>query len=108
MTNRLHQILDFLFKWGSFIIFGLLVFVELLLLVNNWNAVFFGHVRAFWVLLPVTAFFTAENAVKLWGLKKFAQRIPCYVLDILCLIVLTIFSDGLLISTLYIIILSEF
>ena len=33
---------------------------------------------------------------------------PCYVLDILCLIVLTIFSDGTLISTLYIIILSEF
>lgn len=108
VTNRLHQILAFLFKWGSFIIFGLLVFVELLLLVNNWNAVFFGHVRAFWVLLPVTAFVTIENAVKLWGLKKFTQRIPCYVLDILCLIVLTIFSDGTLISTLYIIILSEF
>ena len=108
VTNRLHQILAFLFKWGSFIIFGLLVFVELLLLVNNWNAVFFGHVRAFWVLLPVTAFVTIENAVKLWGLKKFTQRIPCYVLDILCLIVLTIFSDGMLISTLYIIILSEF
>lgn len=108
VTNRLHQILAFLFKWGSFIIFGLLVFVEFLLLVNNWNAVFFGHVRAFWVLLPVTAFFTIENAVKLWGLKKFTQRIPCYVLDILCLIVLTIFSDGMLISTLYIIILSEF
>ena len=108
VTNRLHQILAFLFKCGSFIIFGLLVFVEFLLLVNNWNAVFFGHVRAFWVLLPVTAFFTIENAVKLWGLKKFTQRIPCYVLDILCLIVLTIFSDGMLISTLYIIILSEF
>ena len=108
VTNRLHQILAFLFKWGSFIIFWLLVFVEFLLLVNNWNAVFFGHVRAFWVLLPVTAFFTIENAVKLWGLKKFTQRIPCYVLDILCLIVLTIFSDGMLISTLYIIILSEF
>ena len=108
MTSRLHQILDFLFKWGSVIIFGLLIFVEMLILVNNWNAVFFGHVRAFWVLLPVIAFLTAENAVKLWWLKTFTRRIPCYVLDILCLIVLTIFSDGTLISTLYIIILSEF
>ena len=36
------------------------------------------------------------------------KRQPCYVLDIRCLIVLTIFSDGMLISTLYIIILSEF
>ena len=108
VTSRLHQILDFLFKWGSVIIFGLLIFVEMLILVNNWNAVFFGHVRAFWVLLPVIAFLTAENAVKLWWLKTFTRRIPCYVLDILCLIVLTIFSDGTLISTLYIIILSVF
>ena len=103
----MRQIPALLLRWGNTVIFGLLLLVELLLLMNNWGAVFFG-IRAFWVLLPVTAFLAAENAVKLWAIKGFARRIPCYVLDILCLTVLTVFSDGTLISTLFIIILSEF
>ena len=107
MTNRMRQIPALLLRWGNTVIFGLLLLVELLLLMNNWGAVFFG-IRAFWVLLPVTAFLAAENAVKLWAIKGFARRIPCYVLDILCLTGLTVFSDGTLISTLFIIILSEF
>ena len=103
----MRQIPALLLRWGNTVIFGLLLLVELLLLMNNWGTVFFG-IRAFWVLLPVTAFLAAENAVKLWAIKGFARRIPCYVLDILCLTVLTVFSDGTLISTLFIIILSEF
>ena len=103
----MRQIPALLLRWGNTVIFGLLLLVELLLLMNNWGAVFFG-IRAFWVLLPVTAFLAAENAVKLWAIKGFARRIPCYVLDILCLTGLTVFSDGTLISTLFIIILSEF
>ena len=103
----MRQIPALLLRWGNIVIFGLLLLVELLLLMNNWGAVFFG-IRAFWVLLPVTAFLAAENAVKLWAIKGFARRIPCYVLDILCLTGLTVFSDGTLISTLFIIILSEF
>ena len=103
----MRQIPALLLRWGNTVIFGLLLLVELLLLMNNWGAVFFG-IRAFWVLLPVTAFLAAENAVKLWAIKGFARRIPCYVLDILCLTVLPVFSDRSLISTLFIIILSEF
>ena len=59
-------------------------------------------------ILPVCAFLAGENAVKIWVLHTFREKIACYVLDTLCLIVLTVFSDGSLISTLYIIILSEF
>lgn len=108
MNNRLRSVPAFLFKWGYLIIFCLLVFTQLLILINNWGAIFFGNIRAVWVILPVICFFTAENAVKFWLLKGFTRKIPCYVLDILCLIALTVFSDGLLISTLFIIILSEF
>ena len=61
----MRQIPALLLRWGNTVIFGLLLLVELLLLMNNWGAVFFG-IRAFWVLLPVTAFLAAENAVKLW------------------------------------------
>ncbi|HIX08890.1 MAG TPA: sensor histidine kinase [Firmicutes bacterium] len=99
---------EFLQRWGNALIFCLLLFVEILLLFGNWNSVHFNNIRAWWVLLPVCAFLAAENAVKIWMLRAFREKIACYVLDTLCLIVLTVFSDGSLISTLYIIILSEF
>ena len=93
---------------GSGAIFFLLVFVGILLAVDNWNLTVFGTIRAWQGYLPVLLVLLAENAVKIWALKTFAQKIACYVLDILCLIVLTIFTNGQLISTLYIVILSEF
>ena len=93
---------------GSGAIFFLLVFVGILLAVDNWNLTVFGTIRAWQGYLPVLLVLMAVNAVMIWALKTFAQKIACYVLDTLCLIVLTVFTDGLLISTLYIIILSEF
>ena len=110
MTDRRKFRLEpvFLQRWGNALIFCLLVFVEGLLIFGNWHSVYFFHVRAWWVVLPVCVFLAAENAVKIWALHTFREKIACYVLDTLCLIVLTVFTDGLLISTLYIIILSEF
>ena len=90
------------------LIFCLLIFVEVLLIFGSMHAVYFVNVRAWWVVVPVCVFLGAENAVKIWGLHTFREKIACYVLDTLCLIVLTVFTDGALISTLYIIILSEF
>lgn len=98
----------FLQRWGNALIFCLLIFVEILLIFGNWHSVFFTNVRAWWVILPVCVFLAGENAVKIWVLHTFREKIACYVLDTLCLIVLTAFTDGSLISTLYIIILSEF
>ena len=99
---------DFMQKWGNVLIFCLLIFVEVLILFGNWNTVYFSDIRAWWVLLPACALMTAENAVKIWAFHTFREKIACYVLDTLLLIVLTIFSDGSLISSLYMIILSEF
>ena len=98
----------FLQKWGNVLIYCLLLFVGLLIVFGNLDAVYFGGVRSWWVVLPAYLLLAAENAVKIWGLHSFREKIVCYVLDTVLLVLLTIFSDGLLISTLYIIILSEF
>ena len=110
MANRKKFRLEaeFLEKWGNVLIFCLLVFVEILLIFGNWNTVYFFFFLAWWVVLPVCTLLAAENAVKIWGLHAFRDKIACYVLDIVLLTVLTVFTDGTLISTLYIVILSEF
>ena len=100
--------LELLFKYSKLIIFGLLLLIEIILIANNWGAHYYADIPAWYVLLPVILFLTAENAVKIWVLKKFSQKIVCYVLDVVALLVLTIFTDGNLISTLYIVILSDF
>lgn len=96
-----------LLKYGKPLIFVLLVTVEIILFVNNMNSTVTG-VKVMWVLVLLEALLLIENAVKLWALKTFRQRIICYVLDSLLLLLLTYFTDGELISTLYVVILSEF
>ena len=109
MNERRKFRLDYAFlqRWGNVLVFCLLLFVEGLLMFGSVHAVYFG-IHAWWVVGPVCVFLAAENAVKIWGLHSFREKIPCYVIDTLCLLALTVFSDGTLISTLYIIILSEF
>ncbi len=97
-----------LVKYGKVLVFLLLVLVEVLLFAGNWNGKYYAGIVSWYVLLPATVFLLAENAVKLWGVKSMRAKIPCYVCDVLTLLVLTLFTDGNLISTLYIIILSEF
>ncbi len=97
-----------LLRYHRLIIFVLLIFMEFVFVANNWGSAYYAGIPAWYVILPVCIFFTAENAVKLWALKKFSEKIAFYVIDVLCLLVLTMFSDGSLISTLYIIILTEF
>lgn len=94
-------------RFGNVIVFCLLATVLVVLIVNNRTLVYAG-VDAWMVNLPVAVALLAENAVKIWALKSYQPKIACYVLDILCLMTLTIFSDGMLISVLYIVILSEF
>lgn len=96
-----------LLKYGKLLIFVLLVTVEVILFVNNMDRIVTG-VKVMWVLVLLEALLMIENAVKLWALKTFRQRIICYVLDSLLLLLLTYFTDGELISTLYVVILSEF
>ena len=79
MANRKKFRLEaeFLEKWGNVLIFCLLVFVEILLIFGNWNTVYFSRVRAWWVVLPVCTLLAAENAVKIWGLHAFRDKIAC-------------------------------
>ncbi len=96
-----------LVQMGKILIFILVVIVELILIAVNYRLVVNG-IRVLWVIIPVEIVLAAENAVKLWCMKRFNQRIAFYVLDSLLLLLLTYFSSGTLISTLYIVILSEF
>ncbi len=92
---------------GKVLIFLALVLAEIILAVDCRNAEVEG-IPALLVILPVSAALAAENAVKLFALRSFKRRIVCYVIDILLLLVLTYFSGGRLISTLFVVILSEF
>ncbi len=97
-----------LVKYGKYIIFGLLILAELLVMANNYDDRYIAGVVGWHVLLPVMLFFTAENALKLWGVRTFPGKFVFYVLDLMCLVILTLFSDGILISTMYAIVLTEF
>ncbi len=90
----------FLASYGKTIVFVLLIAVTATLMANNPE-------NALWIV-PVGGVLVVENAVKFWALNSYGKKIVCYVLDTVCLLLLTYFSDGNLISTLYMIILSEF
>lgn len=92
---------------GKVLIFLALVLAEIILAVDCRNTEVEG-IPALLVILPVSAALAAENAVKLFALRSFKRRIVCYVIDILLLLVLTYFSGGRFISTLFVVILSEF
>lgn len=89
------------------LIFCLLLSVLIVLVVANQSMKLY-RATAWYVTFPVAAILLAENAVKFWVAKHYSVKIVCYVADVLSLMVLTIFSDGKLISVLYLIILSEF
>ncbi|MDE5897122.1 MAG: histidine kinase dimerization/phosphoacceptor domain-containing protein, partial [Clostridia bacterium] len=95
------------FRFWKLLIYLLLVFVESMIIATNWRLSYFGF-PCWYVTLPVGFVIIIENAVKIWGARSFSAKIPCYVIDSVALIALTIFTDGNLLSTLYIVILSEF
>ncbi len=99
-----------LVRAGKAVIFLLLIAAVIVLVGTNFYAPLSGapHVRALWLILPASAVLLVENAVKFWGLKSFSQRIACYVIDTVVLLVLTYATGGSLTSVLFIIILSEF
>ena len=96
---------EILLRYGKLLVFGLLFTVCVVVAaVNREVAPFY----AIWIIVAAEAVLLIENAVKMWALRKWSHKITCYVLDSLLLLVLTYFTDGFFISTLYVIILSEF
>ena len=95
-------------RMGKLVVFSLLVAVCTILCVNNWWSKFYADISAWYVVLPIAIALLGENAIKFWAVKSYPAKVACYVLDVLFLMGLTFFSDGALISTLYILVLSEF
>ncbi len=93
---------------GKIVAFLLTAVVCIIILVSNWNARPLGVSVAGYVLLPAALVLLIANAIRTWALKSFRSKIAFYIVDIFLLLVLTIFSDGELISLLYIAILTQF
>ena len=94
-------------QFGKAIVFCLLIAILITLIVLNQSDYSFG-VRSWYVTFPAAIVLLGENAIKFWVAKRYPVKTVCYVFDILSLMVLTLFSDGTLISILYLSILSEF
>ena len=94
-------------QFGRIFVYGLLFAILIVLIVANRDQVTFGII-SWYITIPISLTLLVENAVKFWAGKRYRTKIVCYVIDILSLMVLTIFSDGTLISVLYLIILTEF
>lgn len=92
-------------RFWKILIFLLFVFVEIMIVATNFRLNVFG-IESWYVTLPVTLLMAAENVIKIWAVSDFPHKIPCYVIDSVALVVLTVFTTGTLISTLYIVILS--
>ena len=88
-------------------VYGLLIAILIVLIVANQDRFTFG-ITSWYVTFPTACLLLVENAIKFWAAKHYGTKIFCYTVDILSLMVLTIFSDGTLISILYLIILTEF
>lgn len=96
---------EHLLRFGKLLVFGLLLTVSIIIVIANRNV---KPTYSLWIIISVEGLLLIENAVKMWGSKKWGHKVTCYVFDSLLLIVLTYLTDGYLISTMYVIILSEF
>lgn len=99
--------ISFILRYSKPIIFGILAIVAIIFTVSNLD-VFWSGFPVWRIILPAMLLLLGENAAKMWLAKKYAWKIVCYVFDILLLLTVTVFTGGGLISTFYIVILSEF
>ena len=99
---------SFFSQFGRIFVYGLLLAILIVLIVVNQDRKGIFGITSWLATFPVSVILLTENAVKFWAAKRYRSKIVCYTIDILSLMALTIFTDGTLISILYIIILSEF
>ncbi len=105
-TKEALDRLNVFHKYAKFFILGALLIASVFLIVGSRRQLF--GFPAWYVTLPVTLLFVVENIIKLWSMQTFKAKIAFYVVDVLCLLVLAIFSNGTLITTMYLIILTEY
>lgn len=95
---------------GKVLVFVTLVLTEVILVLTNRKYLVAGFegFYAIFFTIPIAAIHLVSNAIKLFAMRSFRQKIPCYVLDILLLSFLTYVTTGELISIIFVVILSEF
>ena len=97
------------FSFGKKLLFGILILVELLILLQQAGAAFRLHKwGALAATLGIEAVLTVSEAVKLFAVKEFKNKVYCYVIDCVAAFVLTGVTGSTYLSTLYMIILTEF
>ena len=90
-----------LILYGRLAVFLLLVGLQVFILLVT-------DMPMFWGVLAVECVLVLENIVKMFVLKKFSHKIACYVIDFIGLLTLTLLTRTSLVSTLCMVILSEF
>ncbi len=109
-TDRFEKLISrrgLIVRVSRWLVLTVLTLIGIIVVANNWEDSYLGF-PAWYIVLPAVVMLIGENAVKMWAVKKYSHKIPFYALDILLLLFITIFTDGSLISTFYIVILSEF
>ena len=90
-----------LILYGRLAVFLLLVGLQVFILLVT-------DMPMFWGVLAVECVLVLENIVKMIVLKKFSHKIACYVIDFIGVLTLTLLTRTSLVSTLCMVILSEF
>lgn len=96
-------------RFGKKLLFGLLVIVEVLILLDQVSIAVETH--RWGTLLStfgIEIVLTVSEAVKLFAVKGFRNKIYCYVIDFVAAFILTAVTGSTYLCTLYLIILTEF
>ncbi len=88
--------------YGKLIIFGFLVVMSVVALAESFDTLS-------WIpILGAEVILLLENAIKMFRLHSFKQKEVCYVIDVICLVVMMCFAGGISMSSMFLIILTEF
>lgn len=96
-------------SFGKRFLFALLIIVEILILLQQVSAAVAGkRWGALAATLGIEVVLTVSEAIKLFAVKEFRNKIYCYVIDFVAGFILTAVTGSTFLCTLYIIILTEF
>lgn len=96
-------------RLGKWILLFFLLFTELMVLLQQLEIC--READSWWPFFAVVCVLvtlSVTEAVKLFAVKKFSRKIACYILDGVAVFLLTALSGSTYLSTLYMIILTEF
>lgn len=100
---------DRMVRFGKWLLFALLILVEGLILLQQISAsVQSGNWAALVAAIGIETVLTVSEAVKLFAVKGFRNKICCYLIDFVAAFVLTAVTGSTYLCTLYMVVLTEF